>query len=173
VDAPRRNIEVKARDPDPARSLRVCLALGAKDEGWLRQRDTYLQVPSGRLKIREEGPHAQLIYYVRADAAAARESQYHLLDISCSPQLKSILVTALGTEVIVEKRRHLLLLGNVRVHLDGVHGLGDFIEIEAVADPASDLTDERQQVSQIQNELAITPVQIVAWSYSDALREQP
>lgn len=170
MDSPRRNIEIKARDPDPARSLKVCLALGASDEGWLQQRDTYLQVPSGKLKIREEGPRAQLIYYIRADSAVARESLYHLLDISQSPQLKGVLVDALGAEVIVEKRRHLLLLGNVRIHLDDVQGLGDFIEIEAVADSASDLTDERQQVSQIQGALAITVDQMVAWSYSDALR---
>jgi adenylate cyclase, class 2 len=170
VDSPRRNIEIKARDPDPARSLNVCLALGASDEGWLQQRDTYLQVRSGRLKIREEGPRAQLIYYIRADSAVARESQYHLLDISRSPQLKDVLVDALGAAVIVEKRRHLLLLGNVRIHLDDVRGLGDFIEIEAVAASASDLTDERQQVSQILGALAITVDQMVAWSYSDALR---
>lgn len=171
MDSPRRNIEIKACDRDPAHSLRVCLALGASDEGWLQQRDTYLRVPSGRLKIREEGPCAQLIYYVRADSAVATESRYHLLDISRSPQLKGLLVAALGAEVIVEKRRHLLLLGNVRIHLDDVHGLGDFIEIEAVADDsASDLTNERQQVRQIQNALAITVDQMVAWSYSDALR---
>jgi len=37
---PRRNLELKARDPDPARSLRICGDLGAQDRGTLIQRDT-------------------------------------------------------------------------------------------------------------------------------------
>ena len=32
-----RNIELKARDPDPGRSLQTSLALGAEDHGWLQQ----------------------------------------------------------------------------------------------------------------------------------------
>jgi hypothetical protein len=31
VSAPRRNVELKATDPDPDRSLAVCLDLGAED----------------------------------------------------------------------------------------------------------------------------------------------
>ena len=54
--APRRNIELKASDPDPERSLAVVLGLGARDRGHLRQRDTYFRVTTGRLKLREEDP---------------------------------------------------------------------------------------------------------------------
>ena len=56
MSAPRRNVELKATDPDPDRSLAVCLALGADDRGVLVQRDTYFRVPDGRLKLREETP---------------------------------------------------------------------------------------------------------------------
>ena len=56
--APRRNIELKASDPDPERSLAVVLGLGARDRGLLRQRDTYFRVTTGRLKLREEDPEA-------------------------------------------------------------------------------------------------------------------
>jgi hypothetical protein len=44
-----RNIELKARDPDPARSLQSSLGLGAEDRGWLQQLDTYFRVAQGRL----------------------------------------------------------------------------------------------------------------------------
>src|SRR3978361_960920 len=78
--APRRNIELKASDPDPERSLAVVLGLGARDRGLLRQRDTYFRVASGRLKLREEDPGgAMLIQYDRVDADEARESRYRLL----------------------------------------------------------------------------------------------
>ena len=39
---PRRNVELKARDTDPAATLERALALGATDEGVLTQRDTYV-----------------------------------------------------------------------------------------------------------------------------------
>jgi predicted adenylyl cyclase CyaB len=169
VEKPRRNIELKARDPDPDRSLRASLALGARDEGWLRQTDTYFRVPHGRLKLREEGPAAQLIAYERADQAVARESRYRLVTVSDPGGLKQALSAALGVLVVVEKSRRLMLWQNVRIHLDDVRGLGSFIEIEAVADPASDLTSERREASEVQEALAIAPEQIVAVSYSDEL----
>src|ERR671921_2716196 len=75
----RRNVELKARDPDPARTLERALAAGAQDRGLLRQRDTYFAVAHGRLKLREEEPGgATLIAYERPDAASARVSHYRL-----------------------------------------------------------------------------------------------
>jgi predicted adenylyl cyclase CyaB len=169
VEKPRRNIELKARDPDPDRSLHAALALGARDEGWLHQTDTYFRVPRGRLKLREESQAAQLIAYDRADQAVPRESRYRLVTVNDPEGLKQALDAALGVLVVVEKSRRLLLWQSVRIHLDDVRGLGSFIEIEAVADPASDLTSERRQASEVQDALAITPEQIMAVSYSDEL----
>ena len=48
----RRNVELKARDLDPIRSLAVCRELDADDRGTLWQRDTYFDVARGRLKLR-------------------------------------------------------------------------------------------------------------------------
>ena len=58
MTAPRRNVELKATDPDPAWSLAACRALGADDHGLIVQRDTYFSVPHGGLKLREETPGA-------------------------------------------------------------------------------------------------------------------
>jgi adenylate cyclase, class 2 len=142
VEKPRRNIEFKARDPDPARSLQVSLDVGAQDEGWLHQTDTYFRVRHGRLKLREEGAVAQLISYERDDRALARESRYRIVAVSDPTGLRDALSAALGVLVVVEKSRRLLLWHGVRIHLDEVRSLGSFIEIEAVADPSSDLTIE-------------------------------
>ena len=71
VSGPRRNVELKAVDPDPARTLERALAAGASDEGVIVQRDTYFRVASGRLKLREEEPgEAHLISYARPDDAS-------------------------------------------------------------------------------------------------------
>ena len=48
VPAPRRNVELKVRDADPAATLARALALpGVRDEGEIRQRDTYFAATSG------------------------------------------------------------------------------------------------------------------------------
>ena len=45
--------------------------------------------------------------------------------------LREALDAALGTLVVVEKSRRLLLWEGVRIHLDEVEGLGSFLELEA------------------------------------------
>jgi predicted adenylyl cyclase CyaB len=164
-----RNIELKARDPDPARSLEIALGLGAEDRGWLQQLDTYFRVPQGRLKLRGQDDSAELIYYERSDEAIERESHYRLVQIDDSDGLKDALAAALGVVVAVEKSRRLLLWRDVRIHLDEVPGLGNFIELEAIASPDSDLTGEYRQVAELRTALGITDERILAVGYSDEL----
>ena len=168
VSAPRRNVELKAPDPDPARSLAVCRELGAQDRGVLRQRDTYFKVARGRLKLREEEPGgATLVQYERPDAAQARESRYRLSAVPDPDELRASLDAALGTLVVVDKERHLLLWDGVRIHLDTVDGLGSFVELEGVAPAESDLSDEQRKVAQLREALGIE--EILTDSYSDRL----
>ena len=169
MSAPRRNVELKATDPDPERSLSVCLGLGAEDHGTLVQRDTYFRVGEGRLKLREESPGgAALIQYRRADAAQARESRYRLAPVEDPEALREALDAALGTLVVVDKERRLLLWEGVRIHLDQVRGLGSFVELEGVAPPDSDLEPERARVARLSEELGLAG-RILADSYSDRL----
>jgi homotetrameric cytidine deaminase len=169
VPGPRRNVELKATDPDPERSLAVCLELGAEDRGVIVQRDTYFRLPGeGRLKLREEEPGgAALIQYDRPDAAHARESRYRIAPVEDGGALREALDAALGTLVVVEKERRLLLWEGVRIHLDTVSGLGSFVELEGVAAPDSDLTGEREKVARLQQALGIR--EVVTDSYSDRL----
>jgi homotetrameric cytidine deaminase len=169
-----RNIELKARDPQPGRTLELGLALGAEDKGAIAQRDTYFQPTRGRLKLREQQPgETELIQYRRSDSADARESRYHRLPVVDAPALREALNAALGTLVVVEKRRRLLLWEGVRVHLDEVEGLGSFVELEAVAAPGSDLAAEQGKVTRLRSELEIADDALVAQSYSDLLLDAP
>jgi homotetrameric cytidine deaminase len=168
VSAPRRNIELKAIDPDPERSLAVCRELGAEDRGVLRQRDTYFRTRAGRLKLREEEPGgATLIQYDRPDAAEARESRYRLSPVPEPDALRASLDAALGTLVVVDKARHLFLWDGVRIHLDTVEGLGTFVELEGVAPAESDLSAEHDKVAHLKQALAIG--EVLTDSYSDRL----
>ena len=168
MSAPRRNVELKAVDPDPARSLAAARELGAEDRGSLRQRDTYFRTRSGRLKLREEEPGgATLIQYDRPDAAQARESRYRLSKVPDPDELRASLDAALGTLVVVDKERRLLLWDGVRIHLDTVQGLGSFVELEGVAPEDSDLQAEHEKVARLGEALQIGDV--LTDSYSDQL----
>ncbi len=172
--APSRNIEFKARDTQPARTLELALALGAEDRGEIAQTDTYFARARGRLKLREQQPgDAELIQYRRADTPGARESEYRRVPIADAPALRGALDAALGTLVVVEKRRRLLLHENVRIHIDEVEGLGSFLELEAVAQPESDLSAEQDKVGRLRAELGIGDDALVAQSYSDLLLDTP
>jgi adenylate cyclase class IV len=128
------NLEIKVADHDPAASARACLALGASDEGVLRQRDTYFAVRSGRLKLREDldAATAELVLYERADVADVRPSRYLRVPVADGGEVGALLGAALGVRGVVEKERRLYLFRGVRIHLDDVAGLGAFLEVEAV-----------------------------------------
>ena len=167
---PARNVELKAHDDDPGRTLERALAAGAQDRGLLRQRDTYFAVPRGRLKLREEEPGgATLIAYERSDDASERVSSYRLVSVEEPDAMRAALTAATGVLTLVDKRRRLLMWDTVRIHLDGVSGLGTFLELEAVADPGSDLSRERAQVARLRELLEIGDDTLREGSYADAL----
>jgi homotetrameric cytidine deaminase len=169
-----RNIELKARDPRPGRTLELALALGAQDRGEIAQRDTYFERTGGRLKLREQDPgETELIQYRRDDAEEARESEYRRVPVAEAAALREALDAALGTLVVVEKRRRLLLWEGVRIHLDEVEGLGSFVELEAVAAPGSGLVAEHAKVERLRGELELADEAMVAQSYSDLLLDTP
>jgi homotetrameric cytidine deaminase len=174
LDASMRNMELKARDPDPARTLERALAFGAEDKGEIVQRDTYFARARGRLKLREQRTEAttlwdELIEYSRPDSTEARTSTYRRVPVADAAPLREALESAYGTLVKVEKRRRLLLWENVRIHLDEVEGLGSYLELEAVAERGSDMTAEREKVERLRAQLEIQDEHLIAASYSDLL----
>jgi predicted adenylyl cyclase CyaB len=169
-DPPRRNIELKAVDPSPDASIQVCARIGARDHGTIWQRDTYFEVPAGRLKLREEDPGSpHLIQYTRGDGQEARESRYRIAPVADADALRAVLEACLGVRVVVVKYRHLFLWRRVRIHIDEVDGLGSFVELEAVADPGSDLALEHQLISELRAKLAISDDRLISVGYADQL----
>jgi homotetrameric cytidine deaminase len=177
LDASMRNVELKARDPDPAGTLERALAIGAEQIGEIRQRDTYFTGARGRLKLREQdtdGPPLfdELIEYSRPDSTDARTSTYRRVPVADAAPLREALDAAYGADVTVTKRRRLLTWEGVRIHLDDVDGLGTFLELEALADPgSSDLGAEHEKVERLRRELAIEDGNLIARSYADLVRD--
>jgi homotetrameric cytidine deaminase len=167
------NVELKARDPNPSVTAARCLALGASDEGELRQTDVYFTSRRGRLKLRSQqgGAGSELIAYRRPDASEATESTY--VRAPASEAVAEALDAALSTTVVVTKRRRLLSWEGVRIHLDEVDALGSFIEFEAVLPDAGDLQTARAKVARLRSELGIEDDALVAVGYADLLLDRP
>ena len=169
------NVELKAVDRDPEATLARCLDLGAVDGGVLQQRDVYFMARRGRLKLRvEEGAlGGELIAYRRDDSPDAVESGYVRAAVAAPDELAEALDAALGTVVVVSKRRHLFLWEGVRIHLDQVEGLGSFIEFEAVLPDAGDVAAAHSKVDRLRGELGISEDALVAVGYADLLQDGP
>jgi predicted adenylyl cyclase CyaB len=85
--------------------------------------------------------------------------------------VRAILARALGVMAVVDKRREIYFVGNVKIHLDRVRGLGTFLEVEAMT-RTGDLRKVRAQAAKFQKLFAVSPADIVPLSYSDLVLEK-
>lgn len=126
------NVEIKARCEDPRQIRDYLLAHHAVFKGTDQQRDTYFNVPHGRLKLRQGKIENALIYYQRTNQKGPKTSEVTLFAVTESNLLRSLLEKALGIKVVVDKQREIYFIENVKFHIDIVQKLGNFIEIEAI-----------------------------------------
>lgn len=127
-----KNFEFKAK-VDEYDSYEAKLAtLNPVFQGLDHQIDTYFNVPQGRLKLREGNIENSLINYDRENVSGSKESQIILYKHEPDSALKAILTHQFGIKVVVDKKRKIYFLNNVKFHFDFVQNLGTFIEVEAI-----------------------------------------
>ena len=81
-----------------------------------------------------------------------------------------LLSEALGKLVVVNKRREIYFIDNVKFHLDKVEGLGNFVEIEAIDENGT--LGEAHLLEQCQHFMGLFGIEQAALmerSYSDML----
>ena len=128
-----RNIEIKARIERIEALLSHARTLADGEPELIAQDDSFFHVAHGRLKLRQFADgSAELIHYHRGDGPEARPSDYVRVPVADAAALREALARACGLRGRVRKRRWLLRLGQTRLHLDRVEGLGDFVELEVV-----------------------------------------
>lgn len=166
-----RNLELKARTTDLDAARKTATRLATKQLGRQHQVDTYFHCNRGRLKLRQiDGLSAELVWYARADRRGPKTSDYRLVPIANPETLKSALSAALGVRGVVEKRREVFLYYNVRIHLDEVVGLGEFVEFEAVLGASGDETAGHARLELLTREFGIREDDLLPGSYADMLR---
>jgi predicted adenylyl cyclase CyaB len=164
------NIEIKARLPD-AHSTRL-LAERISDSGptEINQRDTFFMCPNGRLKLREfSSTHGELIYYRREDTLGTKQSDYLISPTDSPATLLALLSAAFKATQVVTKTRTLYLVGQTRIHLDEVAGLGSFLELEVVLHPEQSPLEGHEIARKLMASLEIDPSQLIDCAYADLL----
>lgn len=164
------NYEFKARCTDINRMENILLKRNPLFIGVDHQTDTYFNVQTGRLKLREGTIENALIHYERTDVAGAKQSNVLLYQHAPHPALKQILIAALSVKVIVAKKRKIYFIDNIKFHFDQVEGLGTFIEVEAIDKEATmSLPTLQQQCAEYISLFEVSSNDFVAESYSDLL----
>ena len=170
MQAPRFNLELKARCRNLDAAREAAIRLGARPVGVLIQEDTYFPASAGRLKLRLiQGESAELIFYERPNDPAVRASRYLRVPVPDPVSLKAALAAALGVSSVVRKHRHLLRWQNVRIHLDLVEDLGSFVEFEAVLSDDEHEDASRRRLEQLTEALKIPPDDRLAGSYGELI----
>ncbi len=162
------NVEIKARCKDHLRQRQFLETSGARLAGTDHQTDTYFRVSYGRLKLREGQIENNLIRYSRPDQQGPKRSDFSLVKIPDAAGLKAALAASCGILTVIEKTRQIWYIGNIKIHLDIVPGLGNFIEIEAFNEGGEiGLAELQQQCATYMGKLGISDDDLVAHSYSD------
>lgn len=167
------NIEIKARSGNQDEIREILKSRNADFKGVDHQVDTYFKANSGRLKLREGKIENHLIHYQREDKDGPKQSDVILFNSDPKSSLKEILIKSLGVLVIVDKKREIYFIGNVKFHIDTVENLGSFVEIEAIDDDGSIGKDKLLEQCQFFLELFKIPQKdLISVSYSDLLLNQ-
>ena len=167
----RANLEIKAHCRDLPAAREAARAVATEHIGVDRQVDTYFVTRAGRLKLRESSlSGGQLVPYLRPDQTGPRRADYAIVPVEDPSSVKALLTALLGVHRVVTKRREIFLCDNVRIHLDRVESLGDFLELEAVFDGSPQA--ERAQhakVERLMDALAISKADLIDTSYEAML----
>lgn len=139
----------------------------------ITQDDTFFNVNYGRLKLRVLAPdEAQLIFYTRPDQEGPKRSDYHLALSNDPANLKRVLELAYGIRGVVRKTRYLYLVGQTRVHLDDVEGLGPFMELEVVLEEGQSDVEGQRIAEELMSALGVERGDLIDGAYMDLL-ERP
>ena len=161
------NFEFKARASNLFLLENKLLELNPTFIGEDHQIDTYYNVSTGRLKLREGNIENALIYYERENTTDAKQSDILLYQHKPDKALKDILIRVHGIKTIVDKKRKIYFIDNVKFHFDHVQTLGTFIEVEAIdKDGSIGIEKLKQQCSYYAELFGIKPAYYEAFSYS-------
>ena len=166
------NIEIKARVKDFGDIKSRAEKLSDTPVEIIPQEDTFFNTSQGRLKLRVLAPdRGQLIYYTRPDQEGPKRSDYHIAHTADPENLKRVLELSYGIRGFVKKTRYLYLVGQTRVHLDNVEGLGQFMELEVVMREGQGDAEGQEIAEGLMTSLGVERSDLLEEAYMDLLEK--
>ena len=167
------NIEIKARARDFEEIRLRVESLSDTPVEVIPQEDIFFNTEKGRLKLRVLALNlGQLIYYTRPDQEGPKRSEYHIYETPDPENLKRILELAYGIRGVVKKTRYLYLVGQTRLHLDDVEGLGQFMELEVVMGDGQSDAEGRAIAEDLMSRLGVERGDLLEGAYMDLLEDR-
>ncbi len=165
-----RNVEIKARLSNPDHTASIAAQIADSGPVMIEQEDVFFNCSKGRLKLRTfSDKTGQLIYYNRDSGNGPSECNYSIVETSDPSPIHSILTEALGVRGIIRKSRTLYMVGQTRIHLDDVSGLGKFVEIEVVLSPGQTTSEGTDIALSLMQQLGISENDLIDEAYIDML----
>lgn len=164
------NIEIKARVRNFDEIKIRAAALSDTPMEVIPQEDIFFNTSQGRLKLRVlPGEKGQLIYYTRPNQEGPKRSDYHIAHTADPASLKRVLELAYGIRGIVRKTRYLYLVGQTRIHVDDVDGLGQFMELEVVMQEGQTDSEGQAIAEGLMTSLGVAKSDLLEGAYMDLL----
>lgn len=164
------NIEIKARLHDFISLRQRAEQLSDTPCQVIHQEDTFFNCSHGRIKLRELSPTCgQIVYYQRQDITGPKHSEYKIFETNDPEGLKLILEEAYGVRGVVSKVRYLYMVGQTRIHLDDVKGLGMFMELEVVLQPDQSDAEGHAIAENLMQQLGIQDGDLIDTAYMDMM----
>jgi len=164
------NVEIKASLRNRAAAEAIAARLSDTTAERMDQEDVFFHSDGARLKLRILGPErGELIRYERPDVAGIRSSKYLIARTSDPERLREILSQSLSVTGVVRKARTLYKVGQTRIHIDRVEGLGDFLELEVVLRPGQTEVEGKAIARALLADFMIEERELVGAAYVDLL----
>lgn len=166
----KKNFEIKVKLKDPNKTLNLVRSI-CRDKKVIKQKqlqeDIYYRINKGRLKLRIiDGKTGNLIHYFRSNERGKRVSKYTISETNTPTELNKILSSLYGVLIKVKKSREITIIDNVRIHIDKVSGLGNYLEIEVIFDS---IMKARIIMADLIKQLELDEKNFIKVSYSDLL----
>jgi len=162
-----RLLTLRAGDPSRHDTVRRCEALGAEDRGSNGFWDTCFRTAHGLVQLREYSDVPARLIYSTSSTEQAGEEVVHLVGVNQpEPVIDALLGVAELLGVVAVERR-LFVWEGVRVNLDSVGGLGEFVEACAPIDSEAGLEPTRARLTTVREALRVEERAIVGETYGE------
>lgn len=169
-----RCLVIKAQVEDISTVIKRARAIAEQGPLEIFLEDSDFDCPEGKVKLRSfSSAGTKAIFFESEDTATAKEFRVRILRTS-DPEL---MIQAMSDHYAVlsklRKKRTLVIVGNARIFLDEVEGLGSFVEIEVFLSENVTVDQGTTTIGLLMNRLGIRKKDLVGESYIDLFGQGP